>query len=59
MIDGDNDGSITAAEFHRGMCGRRKHELRELLERSCPKGLDWQELLQLIDADHDGETCPA
>jgi len=55
MLDGDNDGVITSAEFHRGMCGRRKGELRELLERSAPRGLDWQELLERIDVNNDGK----
>ena len=32
-----------------------RRELRELLERSAPRGLDWQELLERIDVNNDGK----
>ena len=51
-IDSDGDGRVSSAEFHRGMAGRRKHELRDLLGAN---GVDWEDMLNFIDTDHDGE----
>lgn len=50
-LDGDKDGRISAAEFQRGMAGKRKQELRGLLGAV---GMRWRDVLNTIDTNHDG-----
>ena len=45
-----NGGSITPADFHRAMAGRRKRKLRALL--GC--NLSWKKVLSIMDRNHDG-----
>jgi len=51
-LDSNNDGVVSAAEFHRGMTGKRKVELRKLLSA---EGKSWKVVLAKIDMDHNGE----
>merc|ERR1719253_179709 len=52
-MDGNNDGVVSAAEFRRAMTGKRKKELRALLNA---ERVGWKTVLKNIDADHNGEV---
>lgn len=49
-------GVISASEFHKAMTGKRKHELRPLLEAS---GKSWKTVFARIDADKSERHLPS
>jgi len=52
---GGKKGSITVADFHRAMAGKRKDQLRPLLSAVTGPDVDWKSIVEQMDTNSDGQ----